>query len=124
MFLEKAKADLIHDFSIGKNEFWILFNEQADVSDARFLKTKEEKGEYVYKKLTSTANRIQPAFYSLLENKHAEYQTFWIVNAIYVKGNIQLAKEIAAYPEVKELLPNVKMQEEKTINPIEEEGIA
>ena len=119
-FLEKAKSDLIHDLNNGKNEFWILFNEQADVSGARQLKTKEEKGEYVYKKLTSTADRIQPAFYSLLENKHAEYQTFWIVNAIYVKGDIQLAKEISAYPEVKELLPNVKFVEEKIIDPIEE----
>jgi len=122
-FLEKAKPDLIRDFNNGKNEFWILFNEQADVSGAYLLNTKEEKGEYVYQKLTSTADRVQPVFYSLLDKKGVEYQTYWIVNAIYVKGDIELAKEIAAYPEVKELLPNVKIVAEKTIDPAEE-GIA
>lgn len=122
-FLAKAKSDLIHDLNNGKNEFWIIFNEQADVSGATLLNTKEEKGEYVYKKLTSTADKVQPSFHLLLDKKHVEYQTFWIVNGIYVKGDIELAKEIAAYPEVKELLPNVKIVEEKAINPIEE-GIA
>lgn len=122
-FLTKAKPDLIRDFNNGKNEFWIIFNEQADVSGAKLLDTKEEKGEYVYKRLTETANRIQPSFHSLLDKKSVEYQTYWIVNGIYVKGDIELAKEIASYAEVKELLPNVKIVEEKTINPIEE-GIA
>ena len=64
-FLTKAKPDLIRDFNNGKNEFWIIFNEQADVSGAKLLDTKEEKGEYVYKRLTETANRIEPSFHSL-----------------------------------------------------------
>jgi serine protease AprX len=123
-FLAKAKPDLISDFNNGKNEFWIMFNEQADVSDAKFLNTKEEKGEYVYKKLTETANKVQPSFHSLLDKKNVAYQTFWIVNAIYVKGGIELAKEIAAYPEVKELLPNVIMHGEKIVNATTEERIA
>lgn len=116
IFLQKAKPDLVKAFQDGKNEFWIVFDEQADVSAAKYLSTKEEKGEYVFKQLTETAERVQAKFLPLLKSKATSYQQFWIANSIYVKGDIVLAKEIAAYQEVKELLPNPTLH---TIKPVE-----
>ena len=115
-FLEKAKPDLIADFQKGKNEFWIVLNEQADVSGAKYLTTKDEKGEYVFNKLTETATRTQKKFLPLLNSKAESFQQFWIANAIYIVGDIELAKELAAFKEVKELLPNPKM---RMITPVE-----
>ena len=40
VFLEKAKPALIADFKKGQNEFWIMLEEQADVSGTKLLKTK------------------------------------------------------------------------------------
>ncbi len=116
-FLQKAKSDLIRDFNNGRNEFWIVFKEQADVSEAKNLKTKKEKGEYVFQKLTETARRVQAPFISLLNNKGVDFQAFWIANAISIKGDIALAKELSAYPEVKELLPNTRFRVEEPIDP-------
>lgn len=114
--LQKAKPELLRDFNNGRNEFWIVFNEQADVSGAYQLKTKEEKGEYVFKKLTETASRVQQPFIALLENKRVQYQCFWISNAIFINGDINLAKEFAGYPEIKELLPNTRFVAEKSVD--------
>ncbi|TAL61129.1 MAG: T9SS type A sorting domain-containing protein, partial [Bacteroidetes bacterium] len=109
-FLEKAKTDLIADFKKGQNEFWIMLNEQADVSGAKYLPAKDEKGEYVFNLLTETAIRTQNIFLPILNSKADSYQQFWIANTIFVKGDIELAKEIAAFNEVKELLPNTRMK--------------
>jgi len=109
-FLEKATPDLITAFQNGRNEFWIMLNEQADLSSSGSLRTKEEKGEFVFKKLTETASRSQAVFLPLLIPKADTFIRFWVVNAIYVKGDLTLAKEIAAFLEVKELLPNPRMR--------------
>ncbi len=115
-FLEKATPDLVKAFQKGENEFWIMFTEQADLSFAKTLRLKEDKGQFVFDKLTETASRVQAPFISLLNKKMVSYQSFWAVNAICVKGDMALAKEIAAYDEVKELLPNPKM---RMIEPVE-----
>lgn len=107
---------MIKDFQKGKNEFWIVFAEQADVSAAKNLRTKEEKGQFVYEKLTETAARVQSPFIALLNSKGAKYQSFWICNAIFIEGNRELAEELAIYPEIKELLPNPRM---RMIEPVE-----
>lgn len=121
-FLEKAKPDLVKDFQNGKKEFWIVFNEQADVSGAYQLKTKREKGQFVFDKLTETALRTQEPFITLLNSKSVKYQSFWIANSIYIEADAELAKELAAYPEIKELLPNPKMRVHEPVEMIFEEG--
>lgn len=115
-FLEKAKPDLLTAFQNGRNEFWIMLHEQADVSGSKLLSNKDEKGEFVFSKLTETASRTQAALLPLLKSRATSFQQFWVVNAIYVQGDIFLSKEIAAFPEVKELLPNTRMQMLHPIN--------
>jgi serine protease AprX len=114
-FLQKAKPDLVRDFKDGKNEFWIVFTEQADVSSAYQLNTKEEKGEYVFKILTETANRVQKPFIELLSKRGISFQRYWISNSIFIKGDVVLAQELSAYPEIKEMLPNTNYTVEKPI---------
>lgn len=118
VFQQKAKAELIRDFNNGRNEFWIMFHDQADVSGAKQLNTKEAKGNFVYQALTQLAAKTQAPFIALLESKGAKYHPFWVVNAISVEGDINLAKEIAQFPEVKELLPNTRFVMETPIDPI------
>lgn len=119
-FLQKAQPDLIRDFKNGKDEFWIILKEQVDVSGAKLLKTKDEKGQYVFDKLTETASRTQAPFISLLKSKGVEYQNFWIANSIFIKGDINLAKELSSYESVKEFLPNPNFYVQEPIDAVEE----
>jgi len=62
--LKKGKSD--------KNtEFIIVMKEQADLSGANSLKTKEEKGLFVYKTLIETATQTQKEVIHILSNKNA-----------------------------------------------------
>jgi hypothetical protein len=67
-------------------EFFVVMQHQADVSAAHFLKTKEEKGLYVYTVLTETARRSQAPLQRWLRKQRIPYQSFWIVNEILIKG--------------------------------------
>ena len=116
LFLQKTDARLLAQLSINKpTEFLVLMNEQADVRGAYNLTTKEEKGEFVFKKLTEITSRTQSNILSFLKSKAVSYRQFWIVNGIAVTGNIDLAKELASFPEVKSLLENSKFIVEKPV---------
>lgn len=52
----------------GETEFIVFLAEQADLSGAASLKTKLEKGTYVYQRLTEVAARTQPPVLAALES--------------------------------------------------------
>jgi len=94
----------------GTQEFIILFQQQADVSHSRILRTKEERGEYVYRRLAEQAARSQKEVIAILENKKAEYRSFFIVNSIYAKGKLALVRQLANQAEVVEIQPNPQVK--------------
>ena len=51
------------------NEFLVILSEQADLSGAAALKTKEAKGRYVFERLTETAQRTQPPILKTLQER-------------------------------------------------------
>ena len=61
----QSKVDpwVLNTAAEGETEFLVYLNEQADLSGAAALKTKLEKGNYVYQKLTEVANRTQGALH-------------------------------------------------------------
>lgn len=116
LFYQKADTKLVEQFSSGSPvEFFVEMNQQADVSGAYKLVTKEEKGQYVFDVLTSTAERSQAGVISYLKNKGVTFEQLWIVNGIAVTGNAEVAKEIASFSEVKSLNENTKFSVEKPV---------
>jgi subtilisin family serine protease len=81
-------------------EFFVVLADQADVSGAASLPTKAEKGRYVYTTLLTKARSTQEPILQLLRDSGIEYQSFYIVNAILVKGSRELADMLAARPDV------------------------
>ncbi len=69
-------------FMDGKTEFILYLSEQADLSAAQDLKSKTEKGEYVYRRLTEVAGRTQKPVITALTGLGAEIRPFWIANMI------------------------------------------
>jgi serine protease AprX len=87
-------------------EFFVLLADQADLSPAANLPTKTEKGRFVYQTLLDKAQTTQGAILQWLRERHIENQSFYIVNAILVKGDRQLAETLAARSDVARVTGN------------------
>ena len=81
-------------------EFFVVLADQADLSGAANLRTKGEKGRYVYNSLLNKSQTTQGPILQWLRDRAIEHQSFYIVNAILVKGTLQVAEALAARPDV------------------------
>lgn len=89
----------------------IVLSEQADLVGADGLKTKKEKGEFVFKTLREVAERTQARVRAQLERRGVPYRAFYIANAIAVEGlDAVTANAVAAESDVGRIAadPDVK----------------
>ena len=96
----KVDATVLSVAAEGDIDFLIYMKEQADLSGAGALKTKNEKGQYVYQRLTATAQATQSNVKQILSQLGAQYKAFWISNTISAKGNLAVVQAVASLPEV------------------------
>jgi subtilisin family serine protease len=89
----------------GETEFLVYMAQQADLSAAKTLATKEEKGVYVHKTLTDFADATQAPVKSLLAQRGVTYRSFWISNALWVKGDLAAVEAVASLGEVGAIQP-------------------
>ena len=87
-------------------EFFIELADQADLSGSANLPTKAEKGRFVYQTLLKKAQTTQEPILQWLRQRGIDYQSFYIINAVLVKGDRQLAEAFAARPEVAHISGN------------------
>ena len=81
-------------------EFFVVLADQADLSHADSLQTKVEKGRYVYNTLLNMSHSTQGPILQWLRERELEHRSFYIVNAILVKGTREIAEALAARPDV------------------------
>lgn len=86
--------------------FIILMREQADVSAAAKMDSKEEKGNYVFQTLYQTATASQAEIRRLLEDAHIAYEPLYIANLIKTEGDLTLLQSLAQRREVALLIDN------------------
>ena len=98
-------------------EFLVYLDEQADLSGAAQLRTKVDKGKYVYESLTAMAARTQGPVLAALESHAVEHRSYWIANMIWVRGNMDQIEMMARRPEVARIYGNPRVKLQK---PIEE----
>ena len=91
-------------------EFFVVLADRADLSAAANLPTKTEKGRFVYQTLSEKAQRTQGPILQWLRDRNIEHQSFYIVNAILVKGTRQVADTLAARPDVARVEGNPRIQ--------------
>ena len=95
----KVEASVLQAASTGETEFMINLP-LADLSGASALRTKEEKGQYVFAKLTATAEAAQANVKRTLDSLGVTHRAFWVANVIWAKGNIGAVQAVAQLPEV------------------------
>ena len=91
-------------------EFLVVLADQADLSGAANLPTKAEKGRFVYETLLKKAQTTQEPILQWLRERGIDYQSFYIVNAVLVKADRQLAEALAARPDVARIEGNPRIQ--------------
>lgn len=111
----KVDRQVLLAAATGESEFIVLLSEQADLSAAENLKTKLEKGEFVYHQLTEVANRTQGPLVELLTSMEAQYRSFWIANMIWVRGDLSVLSTMAKRNEVAQIYANPQVRLEQPI---------
>ncbi len=81
-------------------EFMVVLADQADLAGAAALSTKSEKGRFVRDALWNKSQATQGPLLQWLRERGLEYRPFFIVNAILVTGNREIAETLAARPDV------------------------
>ena len=95
----------------GQNaEFFVVLVDQADLSGAINLATKAEKGHYVYDALRNKSQATQGPVVQWLRERGIEHRSFYIVNAVLVKGSREVAEALAARPDVARIEGNPHIQ--------------
>ncbi|MGI8890568.1 MAG: S8 family serine peptidase [Chthoniobacterales bacterium] len=85
----------------GQNaEFMIVLADQADLSGASALKTKKEKGRFVRDALWNKSQTTQGSVLQWLDDHKLEHRSFYIVNAIWVKGRYEDALALALRTDI------------------------
>ncbi len=104
-------------------EFLAVMEGQADLSLADSLETKEEKGRYVFETLLAKARETQGQLLDWLAERKIEHRSFYIVNAILVKGSRDLAIEIAVRDEVARIEGNPQLRGIQPVGGGEKEAV-
>jgi serine protease AprX len=90
-------------------EFFVVLADQADLSGAANLQTKAEKGRYVYNSLLNKSQTTQGPILQWLRDRAITHQSFYIINAILVKGTRQVADALATRPDVARIEGNPRI---------------
>lgn len=85
----------------------ILMAEQADLSEAKFIKNKVRKGQYVYETLKNFAQTNQTEVIKVLnEMSDVPYRSYFIANIIAAELTPDQMESIATHNTVAQILPN------------------
>lgn len=89
-----------------QTEFLVYLTTQADLTAAEALPTKAAKGQWVYEQLTAVAQQTQPDLLKTLDAAGVSYQSFWVANMVWVRGDAALIENLARRPDVAHLYAN------------------
>jgi serine protease AprX len=91
-------------------QFIVVLVNQANLRPAEALETKSEKGRFVHDALWNKSRTTQGPVLQWLRERGIEHRSFYIVNAILVKGSREVAKALAARPDVERVEGNPHIQ--------------
>lgn len=92
------------------NEFLVILSEQAGLSGAAALKTKDAKGKYVFERLTEVAQRTQQPILKMLQDEALEHRSFWIANMIWVRGDLHAIQSLAQREDTTHIVANAAVR--------------
>src|SRR6266700_2543721 len=91
-------------------EFVVVLADQADLSGAAMLRAKIDKGRFVRDVLWNKAQTTQSPILQWLRERWIEHRSFYIVNALWVKGDRAVAEALAGRTDVARVEGNPRIQ--------------
>jgi len=91
-------------------EFIVVLADQADLSGAAMLRAKIDKGRFVRDALWNKAQTTQSPILQWLRERGIEHRSFYIVNALWVKGDRAVAEALAGRTDVARIEGNPRIQ--------------
>src|SRR5262252_5898904 len=91
-------------------EFIVVLSDQADLSGAAALRAKTDKGRFVRDTLWNKAQTTQSPILQWLRERGIEHRSFYIVNALWVKGDRAVAEALGARTDVARVEGNPRIQ--------------
>jgi serine protease AprX len=91
-------------------EFMVVLADQTNLSAASTMRTKTEKGRYVYDTLRNKSQATQGPILRWLRQRGLEHRSFYLVNAVLVKGTREIAEALAARSDVARVEGNPHVQ--------------
>ena len=105
---QKIEDNLEHRFAKAPGEsqdFWVTFRSKADLSAAGRVARWGDRGQAVVTALQKAAHTSQAGVLAMLRARGVDHESFWVSNAVMVKGGTAgLATALAARAEVSQLL--------------------
>lgn len=96
-------------------EFVAVLKERPDLSAADKLETKDEKGLFVYNALKAAALHSQGEIKELLGKSNVPFQSFYVVNMVYVpSADVKVLEAVANLTSVESIIENGKYVVSKT----------
>ncbi|MEV4759097.1 S8 family serine peptidase [Micromonospora sp. NPDC049559] len=86
-------------------DFMVYLRDRATFDGTAGPRDSGAKATEVYRQLTGTAERSQAGLRADLDAKKIDYTSYWIANALRVRGDKALVDSIAARPEVARIEP-------------------
>lgn len=115
--LDKVEPLVLEEIETnGRADFFVVLAEKADLAPAEHLRTKLEKGRFVYETLVATAERTQQSLRAALDAQGVRYKAFYIANKVLVYGGDQaLLQQLASRPDVAHIAANHRFQVDEPI---------
>ena len=88
----------------------VILADQADLKGAALLKTKQEKGRFVRDALWNKKQATQGPILKWLDEHKLEHRSFYIVNAVWVKGRYDDALALALRSDVARIEGNPRVK--------------
>ena len=90
----------------GESDFLVVLRDRADLSAAREIGDRTEKGRFVFERLRAVAEVSQRPLREELVARGVEHRPFWIVNAVWAKGDRELVEALATRHDVSRIAAN------------------
>ena len=105
-------------------EYVAILKQQADVSAADNLETKDQKGIFVYNSLKAAAAHSQGELTGLLSKRSVTYQSFFMINCVVITSDVATLQDVAELASVDQIIENAKYTVSKTIKTASSKGEA
>jgi subtilisin family serine protease len=108
-WVDKVDPIVLEAAQKGVTEFLVVLKTQADLTPTAGMKTKDEKGAYVFETLTHLAETTQKPLRTELDYLGVAYYPFWITNMLWVRGDTLALQQMAQHEEVARIVPNPRV---------------